>query len=149
MPLVRRRAWLTCNVGQRMNPKLAILLCIPAIALSGCVPLRWPTTPLVSGKIYDAASGRPIAGASVFWISTPEKKEKSQPDGSYILPSLGRTRWVFPMGDFFVGRVSGDVHVDAAGFESQEGIVSETSRGFGTADIKASRDFSLAPAHAK
>jgi hypothetical protein len=132
-----------------MKFALALIICLVGLTVSGCVPLRFPTTPLASGKISDASSGRPIEGSTVFWTSAPEKKEKSQRDGSYVLPSLGRTRWVLPVGDYFVGRVSGSVRVEARGYESQEKVISEISCGFGNADIKASGDFSLKPIRSK
>jgi hypothetical protein len=107
-----------------MKAIAAILIFSVGLLSGGCLPLRF-TTPSVTGKIYDAVSGQPIEGASVFWASWPEKKEKSQKDGSYLLPPQKRSRWVFPLGDYVPSKASGNIRVEASGYESQKKAVVE------------------------
>ena len=102
-----------------MKTIAAILMFSVGLIGGGCLPFRF-NTPSVSGKIYDAVSGQPIESASVFWASWPEKKEKSQKDGSYLLFPQERSRWVFPLGDHVPSKASGNVRVEAPGYDSQE-----------------------------
>lgn len=105
-----------------MKAIAAILIFSVGIFSCGCLPLRF-TTPSVTGKIYDTVSGQPIEGASVFWASWPEKKEKSQKDGFYLLSPHERSRWVFPFGYYAPNKVSGNIRVEASGYESQKKTV--------------------------
>jgi hypothetical protein len=109
-----------------MKAVAVIFIFSVGLVSSGCLPFRF-NTPSVSGKIYDAVSGQPIEGASVFWASWPEKKEKSHKDGSYLLPPQECSRWVFPLGDYVANKASGNIRVEAPGYESQKKAIIEGS----------------------
>ena len=65
--------------------------CVPLVA--GCVPERIFYSPALSGRVISAESRKPVSSATVSLVRYPDVSVKTEPDGSFILPSKSDYRW--------------------------------------------------------
>ena len=68
-----------------MNIHRLSFLLIAGLVFSGCVPAPSvdERSPAVSGRVVDAATGRPIKGATVMLHEHPSYKARTDSDGAY------------------------------------------------------------------
>ena len=73
----------------RMLPRQvpAVAICI---AVGGCIPVRLPETPTVSGVVVDALTSQPVEGVRVFFMSSPSLVAVTSADGRFSLVSTSK-----------------------------------------------------------
>jgi hypothetical protein len=99
--------------------------CVMLLA-PGCVLWPMPDTPGVEGKVVSAATGEPVAGASVGVVQAPTSFVRSAADGSFKVPMSRRWELGVLMGDVFM---DAQLQVRAEGFEDHEQSVSRAGYG--------------------
>ena len=90
------------------------------ISLSGCIEITTYTSPAASGTVIDAASKKPIQGATVSVDDHPGLFAQTNSDGQFFLePTTRKTRifWLAPYRSLPPG---GAVVVSADGYASKE-----------------------------
>jgi hypothetical protein len=63
------------------------LLVLVAVLQQGCVVWRYTTTPVVTGRVVDAESGKAIVGAEVGFRKHETVSTRTKEDGSFSLAS--------------------------------------------------------------
>jgi hypothetical protein len=93
------------------------------ISLSGCIEITTYVSPAASGTVIDAATKKPIQGATVSVGDHPGIFAQTNSDGQFILMSTTRTRlisWLAPYRSLPPG---GTIVVFADGYASREIVV--------------------------
>jgi hypothetical protein len=65
-----------------------VILLFGGLVLSGCTPWHTRVTPAVSGIVIDAASGKPISGATVYIEEFPKKPAVTKDDGRFSIAAI-------------------------------------------------------------
>lgn len=78
---------------------MAGALILAVATLAGCVPYPDQQTSQLSGKVVDAVTQEPIAGAMLTYQEFPECVAKTLPDGSFELPAVKKWRLRAPFFD--------------------------------------------------
>jgi hypothetical protein len=97
---------------------LQTTLLLVALALGGClVPLPVAENPHVAGRVLDATTKRPIAGATLQFERFQDQPLMTAADGRFDIPEIQRVKLVpMPSADFYSG--SRYLLVHAPGYQS-------------------------------
>ena len=79
--------------------KLHLAFAAALVLVSGCVPFPLQQTPLVSGHVVEASSGKPVSGAQLYYKEHPGQVIASAADGSFTFPSTSKWQLV-PLGPY-------------------------------------------------
>jgi hypothetical protein len=91
--------------------------------LSGCIEITTYTSPSASGTVIDAASKRPIQGASISVDGQPGLFAQTNSDGQFVLIPTTRKTHIFVLAPYESIPPGGTVVVAADGYASQEIVV--------------------------
>ena len=97
-----------------------VLVCALGLCLQGCyAELMVYKAPEASGRIADAGTNVPIAGACVQVVDNPEARACTDADGKFHLPVILKQERHFVIGPFEPAAPPGVARVSAAGYRSQ------------------------------
>ena len=89
-------------------------LALMAVVLCGCVPYPLQTTPQVTGRVADATTKQPVAGARIQYEKYPELDATTDADGRFDFASTSKWRMV-PLGP--LDRPDPNVRIEAPGYQ--------------------------------
>ena len=104
------------------NWKHAVTLAI-LVPLSGCIEVTTYVSPSASGTIIDAASQKPIPGATVSVDEHPGLFAQTNSDGQFILIPATRKTHIFVLAPYESLTPGGTVVISADGYASREIVV--------------------------
>ena len=104
------------------NWKHAVTLAI-LVPLSGCIEVTTYVSPSASGTVIDAASQKPIPGATVSVDEHPGLFAQANSDGQFILIPATRKRHIFVLAPYESLPPGGTVVISADGYASREIVV--------------------------
>jgi len=84
--------------------------------LAGCVIYPGPVSETLSGRVVDAESGGPIAGAHLYFADSPKDEAVSSADGQFALAEMRKWHTVVMGADLNGGRM---LIVEAPGYPRQ------------------------------
>jgi hypothetical protein len=99
----------------RCAPSLLILL-----SLSGCIEITTYVSPSASGTVVDAATKKPIQGATISVDDHPGLFTQTNSDGQFSLAPTTRTTHIFWLAPYRSLPPGGTVVVSADGYASKE-----------------------------
>src|SRR5712691_109125 len=82
-----RRVKIHCDALVKTRPGILLLILTIAVFTQGCLAYRYTTTPPVSGRVIDATTEQPIAGAKVGFRKHERKTVSTASDGNFHLQS--------------------------------------------------------------
>ncbi|MBI2517346.1 MAG: hypothetical protein HYV95_10580 [Opitutae bacterium] len=95
------------------------LVTLISLLQQGCVAWRYTTTPVATGRVLDADTGKPVIGAEVGFRKHESVSTRTKEDGSFSLAS--DHKWGPAIGIPFEFTLCGGVlYVAAPGYESFE-----------------------------
>jgi hypothetical protein len=101
----------------RRRPYAVLLL---LVSLSGCIEITTYVSPSVSGTVIDAASKKPIQGATISVDDHPGLFAQTNSDGQFqLVPATRKTR-IFALAPYESLPPSGTVVISADGYDSKE-----------------------------
>ncbi len=103
-----------------MSRRLHLLVLPLLISLSGCIEITTYVSPSASGTVLDAASHKPIPGATVSVADHPGLFAQTDPEGQFVLVPATRRARIFALAPYQSLPPSGTVTVSADGYVSQE-----------------------------
>ncbi len=104
------------------NWKHAVTLAI-LVPLSGCIEVTTYVSPSASGTVIDAASQKPIPGATVSVDEHPGLFAQTNSDGQFILIPATRKTHIFVLAPYESLPPGGTVVISADGYASREMVV--------------------------
>ena len=104
------------------NWKHAVTLAI-LVPLSGCIEVTTYVSPSASGTVIDAASQKPIPGATVSVDEHPGLFAQTNSDGQFILIPATRKTHIFVLAPYESLPPGGTVVISADGYASREIVV--------------------------
>ena len=93
------------------------------MSLSGCIEITTYVSPAASGTVIDAASKRPIQGATISVDNQPGLFAQTNPDGQFVLLPTTRTTRIFVLAPYRSLPPGGTIVVFADGYASREIVV--------------------------
>jgi hypothetical protein len=93
------------------------------MSLSGCIEITTYTSPSASGTVIDAASQKPIQGATIAVDDHPGLFAQTNSDGQFVLVPATRRTHIFALAPYESLPPSGTVVVSAEGYASREIVV--------------------------
>jgi hypothetical protein len=93
------------------------------LSLTGCIEITTYSSPSASGTVIDAASQRPIAGASIAVDGHAGLFTQTDSDGQFVLIPTTRKTHIFLLAPYESSPPGGTVVVSAAGYASKEVVV--------------------------
>ena len=93
------------------------------IWLSGCIEITTYVSPAASGTVIDAASKRPIQGATISVDDQPGLFAQTNSDGQFVLVPTTRTTHIFVLAPYRSLPPGGTIVVFADGYVSREIVV--------------------------
>jgi len=91
--------------------------------LSGCIAITTYVSPGASGTVIDAASEKPIQGATISVDSHPGLFAQTNSDGQFLLEPTTRKTRIFVLAPYRSLPPGGTVVVSADGYASREIVV--------------------------
>jgi hypothetical protein len=92
-------------------------------SFSGCIQITTYVSPSASGTVIDAASQKPIQGATISVDDHPGLFAQTNSDGQFILVPATRTTRIFWLAPYESLPPGGTVVVSADGYASKEIVV--------------------------
>lgn len=93
------------------------------MSLSGCIEITTYVSPAASGMVIDAASKKPIQGATISVGSHPGLFTQSNSEGQFLLVPTTRKTRIFVLAPYRSLPPGGTVVVSADGYASREIVV--------------------------
>ena len=93
------------------------------ISLSGCIEITTYVSPAASGTVIDAASEKPIQGATIAVDNQPGLFAQTNSDGQFLLVPATRKTRIFVLAPYRSLPPGGTVVVSADGYASREIVV--------------------------
>jgi hypothetical protein len=93
------------------------------MSLSGCIEITTYVSPSASGTVIDAASQKPIRGATISVNDHPGLFAQTNSDGQFLLVPATRKTHIFALGPYESLPPGGTVVVSADGYTSREIVV--------------------------
>jgi hypothetical protein len=93
------------------------------MSLSGCIEITTYVSPSASGTVTDAASKKPIQGATVSVADHPGLFAQTNSDGQFFLEPATRKTHIFALAPYRSLPPGGTVVVSADGYASREIVV--------------------------
>jgi hypothetical protein len=93
------------------------------MSLSGCIEITTYVSPSASGTVVDAATKKPIRGATISVDDHPGLFAQTNSDGQFSLAATTRTTHIFWLAPYRSLPPSGTVVVSADGYASKEVVV--------------------------
>jgi hypothetical protein len=93
------------------------------LALSGCIEITTYISPSASGTVIDAASRKPIQGATISVEGQPGLFAQTNSDGQFVLIPTTRTTHIFLLAPYESTPPGGTVVVSADGYASKGMVV--------------------------
>ena len=93
------------------------------MSLSGCIEITTYVSPAASGTVIDAASKKPIQGATISVDNQPGLFAQTNSDGQFVLVPTTRTTHIFVLAPYRSLPPGGTVVVFADGYASREIVV--------------------------
>jgi hypothetical protein len=93
------------------------------MSLSGCIEITTYVSPSASGTVIDAASKKPIQGATISVDDHPGLFAQTNSDGQFLLVAATRKTRIFALAPYESLPPSGTVVVSADGYASREIVV--------------------------
>ena len=93
------------------------------MSLSGCIEITTYVSPSASGTVIDAASQKPIRGATISVNNHPGLFAQTNSDGQFRLVPATRKTHIFALGPYESLPPGGTVVVSADGYTSREIVV--------------------------
>jgi hypothetical protein len=90
------------------------------VSLSGCIEITTYVSPSASGTVIDAASRRPIQGATISVDDHPGLFAQTNADGQFLLLPATRKARIFVLAPYESLPPSGTVLISADGYVSKE-----------------------------
>jgi hypothetical protein len=90
------------------------------MSLSGCIEITTYVSPAASGTVIDAASKKPIQGATISVDNQPGLFAQTNSDGQFVLLPTTRTARIFVLAPYRSLPPGGTVVVFADGYASRE-----------------------------
>jgi hypothetical protein len=101
------------------NWRYAVVLALP-ISLNGCIEITTYVSPSASGTVIDAASQKPIQGATVSVDGHPGLFAQTNSEGQFLLVPATRKIHIFVLTPYESLPPGGTVLVSADGYASSE-----------------------------
>jgi hypothetical protein len=95
------------------------------MSLSGCIEIATYVSPSASGTVIDAASQKPIQGATISVDDHPGLFAQTNSDGQFLLVPSTRKTHIFALGPYESLPPSGTLVVSADGYASREIVVKD------------------------
>jgi hypothetical protein len=112
------------QIGGRHLKKGRYALALPVLlSLSGCIEITTYVSPSASGTVIDAASQKPIPGASISVDEHPGLFAQTNADGQFLLLPTTRKTHIFVLAPYESIPPGGTVVVSADGYASREIVV--------------------------
>ena len=105
----------------------AVIFFMFLISLSGCIEVTTYVSPSASGTVIDAASQKPIQGATISVDGHPGIFAKTDSDGEFLLMPATRKTHIFVLAPYQSLSPGGTVVVSADGYASREIVVTADS----------------------
>jgi hypothetical protein len=93
------------------------------MSLSGCIEITTYVSPSASGTVFDAASEKPIQGATISVDDHPGLFAQTNSDGQFLLVPATRKTRIFVLAAYRSLPRGGTVVVSADGYASREIVV--------------------------
>jgi hypothetical protein len=93
------------------------------MSLSGCIEITTYVSPSASGTVIDAASQKPIQGATISVNDHPGLFAQTNSDGQFLLVPATRKTHIFALAPYQSLPPGGTVVVSADGYASREIVV--------------------------
>ncbi len=93
------------------------------MSLSGCIEITTYVSPAASGTVIDAASRKPIQGATISVDDHPGLFSQTNSDGQFVLEPTSRKTRIFVLAPYRSLPPGGTVIVSADGYASREVVV--------------------------
>jgi hypothetical protein len=93
------------------------------MSLSGCIEITTYISPSASGTVIDAASQKPIQGATISVADPPGLFAQTNSDGQFVLVPATRKTRIFALAPYESLPPGGTVVVSAEGYASREIVV--------------------------
>ena len=93
------------------------------MSLSGCIEITTYVSPSASGTVIDAATGKPIQGATISVDDHPGLFAQTNSDGQFSLEPTTRTTHIFWLAAYRSLPPGGAVVISADGYASKELVV--------------------------
>jgi hypothetical protein len=93
------------------------------MSLSGCIEITTYVSPSASGTVIDAASHKPIPGATISVDDHPGLFAQTNSDGQFLLVPATRKTHIFALAPYESLPPGGTVVVSADGYASREIVV--------------------------
>ena len=93
------------------------------MSLSGCIEITTYVSPSASGTVIDAASEKPIQGATISVDDHPGLFAQTNSDGQFLLVPATRKTRIFVLAPYRSLPPGGTVVVSADGYASREIVV--------------------------
>jgi hypothetical protein len=90
------------------------------MSLSSCIEITTFVSPSASGAVIDAASQKPIQGATISVDGHPGLFAQTNSEGQFVLVPDMRTKHIFVLAPYESSPPSGTVVVSADGYASKE-----------------------------
>jgi hypothetical protein len=104
----------------KLRYTVALLVLMP---LSGCIEITTYVSPSASGTVIDAASQKPIQGATISVDDHPGLFAQTNSDGQFLLVPATRKLRIFALAPYESLPPGGTVVVSADGYVSREIVV--------------------------
>jgi hypothetical protein len=112
------------QIVRRHLRKRRYALALPfLLSLSGCIEITTYVSPSASGTVIDAASQKPIPGASISVDEHPGLFAQTNADGQFLLLPTTRKTHIFVLAPYESIPPGGTVVVSADGYASREIVV--------------------------
>ena len=102
---------------KKLRRTVALLL---LMSLSGCIEITTYVSPAASGTVIDAASKKPIQGATISVDNQPGLFAETNSDGQFVLAPTTRRTHIFVLAPYRSLPPGGTIAVFADGYASRE-----------------------------
>jgi hypothetical protein len=119
----RLRAALNFSITAQMKKGRYVFVCLFLMSLSGCIEITTYVSPSASGTVIDAASHKPIPGATVSVDEHPGLFAQTNSEGQFILVPTTRKTHIFVLAPYESTPPGGTVVISAEGYASREIVV--------------------------
>jgi hypothetical protein len=101
----------------------AVIFLMFLMSLGGCIEITTYVSPSASGTVIDAASQKPIQGATISVDGHPGIFAQTDSDGEFLLMPATRKSHIFVLAPYQSLSPGGTVVVSADGYASREVVV--------------------------
>ena len=105
----------------------AVIFFMFLMSLGGCIEITTYVSPSASGTVIDAASQKPIQGATISVDGHPGIFAQTDSDGEFLLMPATRKTHIFVLAPYQSLSPGGTVVVSADGYASREIVVTADS----------------------